>query len=293
MSELREPVIGRDELEEVARLAEEVAREAGALLLRNYDRGMPSTHVSGSASTKSTRTDLVTEADNASERLIVDRLRAERPGDGVLAEEGNSHRGTSGLTFVVDPLDGTVNFVYGFPAFAVSIGYESVAGARQHNGEGERLVGVVYDPLRDEAFVAVRGAGAKRDGQPLRLTSPPPLEEALVGTGFGYDAGRRLAQAELLETVLPAVRDLRRAGAAALDLCWLAAGRLDAYFEAGLAPWDLSAGSLVVTEAGGAIDLVEGLVPGVATAVAAAPRLQRELVALLLRARAEANRRTR
>ncbi|HET9093411.1 MAG TPA: inositol monophosphatase family protein [Acidimicrobiales bacterium] len=234
-------------------------------------------------SSKTTRTDLVTEADRASEQLIVERLRANRPDDAILAEEGASRDGTSGLTWVVDPLDGTINFVYGFPAFCVSIA--CVAG-------GERLVGVVLDPVRHEVFRARLGGGATRNGAPLRIEEGPPLSEALVATGFGYAAERRRSQAELLETVLPEVRDIRRAGAAALDLCWLASGRVNAYFEAGLAPWDLAGGALVVTEAGGVVELLEGIVPGAATVVAGPRRLEGELAALLGRARLEAGNRS-
>ncbi len=271
------------DLDELADLAEGVAQEAGALLLGYYEDGAPSAGLAASIRSKSTRTDLVTEADRASENLIVDRLRARRPDDAILAEEGASRDGPSGLTWVVDPLDGTINFVYGFPAFCVSIA--CVSG-------DERLVGVVFDPVRRETFRARRGGGASRNGTPLRLGDGPALSEALVATGFGYAAERRRSQAELLETVLPQVRDIRRAGAAALDLCWLASGRVDAYFEAGLAPWDLAAGALVVTEAAGVVELLEGIVPGAATVVAGPRRLEQELAGLLGRARLEAGRRS-
>ena len=204
----------------------------------------------------------------------MDRLLAERPDDAVLAEEGGLRPGTSGLTWVVDPLDGTINFVYGFPAFAVSIACQA--------GD-ERLVGVVFDPLRDETFAAVARRGSTRNGEALKIAAGPPLSEALVATGFGYGAERRRAQARLLQGVLPEVRDIRRAGSAALDLCWLAAGRLDACYEAGLAPWDLAAGALIVTEAGGRVAVLDGLIPDASTVVAGPPLLQQELVGLLER----------
>jgi myo-inositol-1(or 4)-monophosphatase len=220
---------------------------------------------------KSSRTDLVTEADHASERLIVSRLASERPGDAILAEESGSSAGTSGLTWVVDPLDGTINFVYGFPVFGVSIACRSASTT---------LLGVVRDPVRGETFTATQGGGAFRDGVLLRLGPGPSLDEALVGTGFSYMSDRRKAQGHLVAKVLPKVRDIRRAGAAAIDLCWVAAGRLDGFYETGLAPWDLAAGSLLVTEAGGTVEEVTGLLAGerdLATLVAAAPGLGGQL----------------
>jgi myo-inositol-1(or 4)-monophosphatase len=268
--------IGDDELLGLGALAEGLAHEAGALLLGYYEGAAPSAELTSSVRSKSTRTDLVTEADRASELLILDRLLAERPDDAVLAEEGGLRPGTSGLTWVVDPLDGTINFVYGFPAFAVSIACQA--------GD-ERLVGVVFDPLRDETFAAVARRGSTRNGEALKIAAGPPLSEALVATGFGYGAERRRAQARLLQGVLPEVRDIRRAGSAALDLCWLAAGRLDACYEAGLAPWDLAAGALIVTEAGGRVAVLDGLIPDASTVVAGPPLLQQELVGLLERAR--------
>jgi myo-inositol-1(or 4)-monophosphatase len=261
---------------ELVELASSIAREAGALLLGYYEGAAPSEGVAASAQSKSTRTDLVTEADRASEQLVLRRLAEERPDDAVVAEEGGARKGSSGVTWVVDPLDGTINFVYGFPAFAVSIGCEHA---------GRRVAGAVYDPVRDELFAASLGSGATLNGTPLELGNGPPLDESLVATGFGYDAGRRLDQARLLETVLPSVRDIRRAGAAALDLCWVAAGRLDAMYEAGLAAWDLAAGALVVTEAGGAVEILEGIVPGADTLVAGTRDVLPLLMALLRDAR--------
>jgi myo-inositol-1(or 4)-monophosphatase len=260
------------EVGELVGVAAELAREAGALLLGYYDGSTPRADLAETIRSKSTRTDLVTAADRASESLICSRLSELRPGDAVLAEEGGGRPGQTGLTWVVDPLDGTINFVYGFPAFAVSIGCER---------NGMRLAGAVFDPLRRELFTAGRGLGARLGDLPLGIGDGPPLEEALVSTGFGYSADRRSAQARLLQALLPSVRDIRRAGAAALDLCWVATGRVDAFYEAGLAPWDLSAGALVVSEAGGVVERLAGVVPSAETVVAGPPRLARELASLL------------
>ncbi len=248
-----DPVGATEDLDELRRLAVSVAEEAGRLLLEHISAAGPDRAVTESVSSKSTRTDLVTEADRASERLILQRLSAARPHDAVLAEESGAAGGTSGLTWVVDPLDGTINFVYGFPVFAVSIACRSETGS---------LVGAVHDPSRRETFSALAGGGAFRDGARLHLGPGPELAEALVGTGFAYDSDRRRAQGLLVAGVLPFVRDIRRAGSAALDLCWVSAGRLDAFYEAGLAPWDLAAGSLIVSEAGGTLATLDGLLGG-------------------------------
>jgi fructose-1,6-bisphosphatase/inositol monophosphatase family enzyme len=264
------------EAAELTSLAVSVATAAGELLLGYYDGAAPNDELAASVRSKSTRTDLVTAADHASEALVVDRLLDARPDDGILAEEGSARPDRSGVTWVIDPLDGTINFVYGFPQFAVSIGCQI---------DGRTVAGVVHDPIRGETFTATEGHGARLGDQRLQLgRDGAPLAEALVATGFGYDADRRRHQARLLTTVLPEVRDIRRAGSAALDLCWVAAGRLDACYEAGLAPWDLVAGALVVTEAGGVVELLEGIVQGASTVVAGPERLQRDLVSLVRRA---------
>jgi myo-inositol-1(or 4)-monophosphatase len=236
---------------ELRALAEAVAREAGALLRGAYEG--PELRVSS----KSTPTDLVSEADHAAERLIRERLSAARPDDGVLGEEGGDHAGTSGVRWVVDPLDGTVNFLFGVPQWAVSIACEDADGT---------LVGVVYDPLRDELFSAERDGVPMLDGSRITASTRTDLSTALVGTGFGYDAE---------------VRDIRRFGSAAVDLAWTACGRLDAYYEHGLNAWDMAAGRLICERAGLAvIDLapVGPSDPGVlvappALAAALAPRL--------------------
>ena len=219
---------------------------------------------------KSSRTDLVSDADRDAERLIADLLHRERPDDGLLGEEGAESAGRSGRRWVVDPLDGTTNFLYGFPAWSVSIALEDDQGA---------AAAVVHDPSRDETFRAGRGAGAELNGEAMAVRRCDGLESALVATGFGYEPERRAAQAEVLGRLLPQIRDVRRAGSAALDLSWLASGRLDAYYERGLKPWDWAAGRLLVTEAGGALRELPGDPPGL---VAAASEELMEALAELL-----------
>jgi len=220
---------------ELRALAESVAREAGALL-REAFRG-PELRISA----KSTPTDLVSEADHAAEHLIRERITAARPGDGVLGEEGGDVEGTSGIRWIVDPLDGTVNFLFGVPQWAVSIAAEDAEGT---------VMGVVYDAERDELFSAERGGAALLDGRPIKASRKEDLATALVGTGFGYDSEVRRAQATVVAGLLPYCRDVRRFGAAAIDLAWTACGRLDAYYEHGLNAWDLAAGGLICQCAG-------------------------------------------
>jgi myo-inositol-1(or 4)-monophosphatase len=232
-----------DSPDSLAAIAVELAEEAGALLLEGQDR------VRSVVETKSTGTDMVTEMDRASERLIVDGILRRRPDDGVLGEEGADRAGTSGVRWVIDPLDGTTNYLYGFPSYAVAIAAQV---------DGASVAGAVRDVVHGETFSAVRGSGSWCDGRRLRVVGAPTLATALVGTGFAYDADRRALQAAALVGVLPHVRDIRRAGAAALDVCWVAAGRLDAFFEQGLAPWDWAASSLVASEAGARTDVLDG-----------------------------------
>lgn len=227
--------------DELLALAEDIAREAGELLVTYRSRSDLRT------STKTSATDPVSEADHAVEHLISGRVAAARPDDGMVGEEASGDRpGTSGLHWVVDPLDGTVNYLYGIPQWCVSIAVEDADGP---------LVGVVHDPNRGETFTARRGAGAVLDGTPLAVTSPRDLSASLVATGFGYEPAVRRDQVRMIAELLPSIRDIRRAGSAALDLCWTAAGRWDGYAEFGLKPWDRSAGQLVVTEAGGTASL--------------------------------------
>jgi myo-inositol-1(or 4)-monophosphatase len=219
---------------------------------------------------KSSSTDMVSDADREAEQAIVELLRAERPDDGLLGEEGTDEQASSGRRWVIDPLDGTTNFLYSYPAWAVSVALEDADGG---------LVGVVFDAARSELFAAERGGGATLNGDPIRVREGAPLERALVATGFGYDADRRGRQAEVLRQVLPAVRDIRRAGAAAIDLAWVAAGRLDGYWERGLQRWDWAAGRLLITEAGGEVRDLEGKPHGL---VAAEPALIGELAELVM-----------
>jgi myo-inositol-1(or 4)-monophosphatase len=191
--------------------------------------------------TKTTPTDLVSDADLAAESAIRAVLQARRPGDAILAEEGGAS-GEGELRWIVDPLDGTVNFVFGIPVFAVSVACEDAEGTR---------TGVVLDPLRDECFAATRSGPATLNGTPLEgVRHAAELALAMVATGFSYDAGLRARQAAVLARVLPRARDIRRAGSAAIDLSWCACGRYDVFYERGLNPWDLAAGALIASRAG-------------------------------------------
>ena len=232
-------------------LAERAARAAGEVLLSYY--GRPPEGVAS----KSSSTDLVSDADREAERTIRELLAVERPDDGLIAEEGSRADAASGRRWVVDPLDGTINFLYGFPAWAVSVALEDAEGA---------LVGVVHSPIHGETFRAVRGEGAFLGERSLAVRPPRPLERSLVATGFSYEPERRAVQADVVRELLPRARDIRRAGAAALDLAWVAAGRLDAFFERGLHHWDWAAGRLLVEEAGGTIATLDEDWPGMIAA---------------------------
>ena len=198
------------------------------------------------STTKSTATDLVTEVDRWSEAQIVSRILDARPDDSILGEEGTGVTGTSGVRWVVDPIDGTTDFVYGF---SVSIGVEI---------DGEPAAGVIVDPLLGDEFCAAVGHGTTRNGRPVRVSDVDELSRTLLATGFSYDPERRRRQARVLVEVLPRVRDIRRMGGAALDLASVSCGRVDAYFEKGLNPWDCAAGAVLVAEAGGRITDLEG-----------------------------------
>jgi len=225
-------------LSEALAIAEEAARAAGALLLERFGSERP-------LGSKSTPTDLVSEADHASERLIRSMLRERVPEDGIVGEEGDDVPSRSGRRWVVDPLDGTVNFLFGHPQWCVSVACEDEAG-------------VVYDPLRDELFAAVAGQPTTLNGIACGPPRDTDLAHALIATGFGYDADQRAEQGELVARLLPLCRDVRRAGSAALDLAWAAAGRVDAYFEHGAQRWDVAAGVLMITEAGGRVTNYDG-----------------------------------
>ncbi len=216
-------------------LASRLAVASGKMVREGRKHGVTS------ASTKSSVTDVVTEFDRASERLIVDGLTAARPDDSVIGEEGTDTTGASGIRWLIDPIDGTTNFLYDLPGYAVSIA--ALDGDRP-------LVGAVFVPSADELFTAVAGEGAFLNGEPIRCGTTASLDQALVATGFSYQTERRREQAVRLTEMIPQIRDIRRLGAAATDLCHLAAGRVDVYFEQWLGPWDLAAGELIAREAG-------------------------------------------
>jgi myo-inositol-1(or 4)-monophosphatase len=224
-------------LESLLALAVDLAEAAGAELTRRAG----DVHA---VEAKTSATDPVSEADRATERLLVERLTAARPDDGILGEEGADRPARSGLRWVLDPLDGTVNYLYGYPAWCVSVACEDDEGS---------LVGVVHDPTHGETFRAARGAGAWLGDRRLRVHDPVPLDRALVATGFAYDAEDRRRQAAVLAALLPVVRDVRRGGSAALDLCAVAAGRVDAYYEDTVQRWDVAAGGLIAQEAGAVV----------------------------------------
>jgi myo-inositol-1(or 4)-monophosphatase len=248
-------------------LAVRAAQAAGELLRERAG------HDATGIAAKSSRTDLVSDSDRDAEALIIGLLREARPRDAVTAEEGDElPGGGTGVRWLVDPLDGTINFLWGIPQWSVSVAAEDAAGP---------LVAVVHDGPRGETFRAARGGGAFLGDRSLRMEPGPPLEEALVATGFHYRADERVRQAARLTHVLPVVRDVRRFGSAALDLAWLAAGRVDAYYETGLNPWDWAAGRLLVTEAGGAVREVATPGDGPDTLVAAGSALIDPLCALV------------
>lgn len=255
--------------DELLALAADAAREAGAGLRDAFAQlGDGSLAISA----KSTPTDLVSEADVTTERLIRARLEAARPDDAILGEEGDDRPGTSGLRWVVDPLDGTVNFLFGIPQWCVSIACEDGDGA---------LAGVIHDPMRDETWAATRDGAATLDGAPVHSPGRTTLATALVATGFGYDAAVREAQARVLARLLPLVRDVRRLGSAALDLAWAAAGRYDAYFERGIKHWDVAAGALICRRAGLEVVPLPPAPPAEAGMLVAPPALAAELAALV------------
>jgi myo-inositol-1(or 4)-monophosphatase len=253
-------------------LAVDTAREAGRLVAEGRSSAGRSVDV------KSSSVDVVTAVDTASERLIVGRLLAARPDDAVLGEEGAARQGSSGVRWIVDPIDGTVNFLYDLPAYAVSIAAEI---------DGVVRAGAVLNVATGDLFTATTGGGAwlstPAHPEPVRLTGsrPESLEKTLVGTGFGYQVEQRRAQGAVVAALLPRVRDIRRMGSAALDLCATAAGRLDAYYELHLNPWDHAAGGLVAAEAGVVVTGLPGRPFAEPLAIAAAPTVADAFVDLL------------
>ncbi|WP_436795620.1 inositol monophosphatase family protein [Actinospongicola halichondriae] len=255
----RDPAVLRD-------LAVDIADAAADLLADRLDDER------SDVSTKSTGTDMVTEMDAASERLIVDRIRSARPDDEIIGEEGASVLGTSGVRWVIDPLDGTTNYLYRLPGWNVSIGVEV---------DGTPVAGAVVVPSTADRFAAALRHGATRNGRPIGVPAPAPLATALVGTGFSYEAAVRERQAANVSTLIGRVRDIRRFGAAAADLCSVACGRLDAYVESGLAPWDHCAGSVIAREAGAVVEIIDDHpLPGTLV-IAVHPGRRDEFVTLL------------
>lgn len=262
----------RPDPDELLALARDLAAQAGSLVERLRHE------VDLAGETKSSATDVVTAADRAAEQLIVDGIIAQRPEDGLLGEEGEDRIGSSGVRWLIDPIDGTTNYVYNVPAYSISIAAEY---------DGDLLVAVVFEPKSRQCYHAVAGRGAFVDDRPLAVTKTVDLATSLVGTGFGYRPERRLAQAEVLLTILPRVRDIRRFGSAALDLCFVAEGRLDAYYEKGLNPWDLAAGTLIAREAGALVEDLRGGPPSSDFTLAANPELFSQLGELLRSAEAD------
>lgn len=252
---------------ELRELASDIAREAGDIARRRRQAGVTL------AATKSTLADIVTEADREVEAHIRSRLGRERPEDGFLGEESGDATGTSGITWVVDPIDGTVNYAYGIPAYSVSI-------AAVEDGDALRgLAAAVHAPALGETFVAARGEGAWHDGARLAVAEPTAAG-ALLATGFGYDPATHDGDLATVRRIMPLARDLRRIGSAALDLSYVAAGRLDGFFERGLKPWDFAAGALLVAEAGGVVGRIDGSSPR-PMVVAAGPVLHDRLLGIL------------
>lgn len=247
------------DLDDLTAVALEAARAAEAVLRQGH---------ASDIDTKISPTDMVSDVDRRAESEATRVLSSRRPDDEIMAEEGTSLAGSSGVRWVVDPLDGTTNYLFGIPQFSVSIAAEI---------DDKPLVGVVVDPSRNETWVAAAGQGALLNGERCQVPSGrSTLDTALVATGFGYRKERRSWQASVLTKVLPAVRDIRRFGSAALDLCWIGGGRFDAYYEWGLNPWDFAAGALVAAEAGAVVEVL-----GNRLVVAAAPELFESFVGLL------------
>lgn len=276
--------VGRVDPPALLGLACAAARSAGAMLASRA--GRPAV-----VGTKTSATDVVTEMDHAAERMIRELILADRPGDAILGEEGGQTGVGAPVRWIVDPLDGTVNYLYGLPDWAVSIAAEA---------DGTVVAGAVCVPRRNALFGAVLGQGAWRarvddddadlvggipapaERQTLACTADVPLSRALIATGFGYDPGRRRVQGQVIAAVLPEVRDIRRGGACSVDLCSLAAGNVDGYFERGVQYWDIAAGSLIAREAGAIVAGLAGKPAGESMTVGAGPALFPALHGLLL-----------
>ena len=251
--------------DQLLELAVRASRAAGDLIRDQRPADL------GVALTKTSPTDVVTVMDQASERLLRDLILAERPADSLLGEDGGGVTGTSGLTWVVDPIDGTVNYLYGLPQYAVSVAV--VTGDPTDDSQRQALAGCVHNPISGETWTATLGGGARLDGRPIACSDVTDLSQALLATGFSYDSGRRTHQAGVMAALLPQVRDIRRLGSGALDLCLVACGRVDAYLERGLFPWDLAAGELIAREAGAVVTGLGDALSGYDLMLAAGPSL--------------------
>ena len=249
---------------ELLKLAESVARAAGSHLMNRP--------VSFTFTEKSSVVDFATQMDQQSEELIVKQILAVRADDGIIAEEGAAKPSKSGITWVIDPLDGTVNYLYGLPGWNVSIAAKD---------EGGVLVGVVYAPSINGFWSAIRGGGAKYNGNKIKCNDPVTLDKSLLATGFAYDLNLRVSQGDTMAKLLPKIRDLRRNGAAAVDLCYVAMGAIDGYFEGSLKEWDYAAGGLIATEAGAVISGRGGKAADSDLVVCAGPALHAQLLPLI------------
>ena len=249
---------------ELLKLAESVARAAGSHLMNR-----PS---SFTFTEKSSVVDFATQMDQQSEELIVKQILAVRADDGIIAEEGAAKPSKSGITWVIDPLDGTVNYLYGLPGWNVSIAAKDKGGV---------LVGVVYAPSINGFWSAIRGGGAKYNGNKIKCNDPVTLDKSLLATGFAYDLNLRVSQGDTMAKLLPKIRDLRRNGAAAVDLCYVAMGAIDGYFEGSLKEWDYAAGGLIATEAGAVISGRGGKAADSDLVVCAGPALHAQLLPLI------------
>lgn len=247
---------------ELVSLAEEVARAAGALLMQRPD--------SFTFTEKSSAVDFATQMDQQAESLIVKSLLAARPDDGIIAEEGAAQPSKSGITWVIDPLDGTVNYLYGLPGWNISIAAKNQEGV---------IAGVVFAPTINSLWKATKGGGAYLNNKAIKCNDPVNLNLALIATGFSYDLELRKEQGARIQKLIPQIRDLRRNGAAAVDLCYVAMGAVDAYFESSLKEWDFAAGGLIATEAGALISGRTGGAPDGDMVVCAGPSLHAQLIA--------------
>jgi myo-inositol-1(or 4)-monophosphatase len=269
--------LGQPLLRQLEDLATSAARAAGRFIVQERPRGL------SVLDTKSSINDIVTEMDQQSEELLRAHLRSARPDDAILGEEGGASQGSSGITWVIDPIDGTVNYLYEIPAYCVSVA--AVIGDASTPGRWRPVAGAVCNPLSNQIFHARLGGGALvlhgDDDTAITVSSAEVLLQSLVATGFGYRPEVRARQGEVLAAILPEIRDIRRAGSAALDLCAVACGTVDAYYESGLNPWDLAAGWLIATEAGALVSGLNDTAPGEAAVVAAGPGIHGSLISRL------------